>query len=39
MLLNVNPESHYEVEGINKDAMNRYVIPLSTKTVKLKKLK
>ncbi|WP_333802747.1 DUF5695 domain-containing protein, partial [Sphingobacterium multivorum] len=39
MLLNINPESHYEVEGIDKDAMNRYVIPLSTKTVKLKKLK
>jgi len=39
MLLKVNPESHYEVEGIDKDAMNRYVIPLSTKTVKLKKLK
>jgi len=39
ILLNVNPESHYEVEGINKDPLNRYVIPLSTKTVKLKKLK
>gem|GEM_PF-6866467 len=38
ILLNVNPESHYEVDGINKDQPNRYAIPLSKKTVKLKKL-
>lgn len=37
ILLHVNPESHYELEGINKDQLNRYAIPLSRRTVKLKK--
>ncbi len=39
ILLNVNPESNYVVEGFNKDAFNRYTIPVSTKMITLKKLK
>lgn len=38
ILLNVNPESNYEVEGFQKDKFNRYEIPTTMKTIKLKKI-
>ncbi|WP_286862770.1 MULTISPECIES: DUF5695 domain-containing protein [Sphingobacterium] len=38
-LLNVNPESGYEIEGIKKDKLNRYEIPSSTNTLILRKTK
>ncbi|MGA6119840.1 DUF5695 domain-containing protein [Sphingobacterium anhuiense] len=39
ILLNINPESGYEIEGFNKDKYNRYHIPANTNTVKLVKIK
>ncbi|KKX46420.1 DUF5695 domain-containing protein [Sphingobacterium sp. IITKGP-BTPF85] len=39
ILLNINPESGYEIEGFNKDKYNRYEIPANTNTVKLVKTK
>lgn len=38
ILLNVNPESNYEVEGFQKDKFNRYEIPTTMKTITLKKI-
>ncbi|WP_400261963.1 DUF5695 domain-containing protein [Sphingobacterium sp. SG20118] len=39
VLLNINPESGYEIESIKKDNLNRYAIPATTNTVTLKKIK
>lgn len=39
VLLNINPESGYEIKGMHKDDRGRYRIPLSTKTVILTKSK
>jgi len=39
ILLTVNPESGYEIEGIKKDKLNRYEIPSSTSMLILRKTK
>lgn len=38
-LLVINPESNYEIKGMQKDKLDRYQIPNSTKTITLTKSK
>lgn len=38
-LLNINPESGYEIPGVEQDQFGRYKIPISTTSVTLQKVK